>query len=110
MSKDYSLEELDELERKQRKETEWVIRGIILVGGIAGIWFNWHYALTVGIYNGLLAFLSPAVVIGVLYSFFFPNDFSDQNRNKFSFRMLALIILGSLVYLAHLLLFEFGLF
>jgi hypothetical protein len=78
MSKDYSLEELEELERKQRKKAEWVMRGIILVGGIAGIWLNWHYALTLGMYNEFLAFLSPAVVIGVIYSIFFPNDFTEK--------------------------------
>ena len=109
MTKDYSLEELDQLEREQRKQAEWVVRGIALVGGIAGIWFNWHYALTFGMYNELLAFLSPAVVIGVIYSIFFPNDFSEQNKNKLSFRKLSVIVLGLLLCLGHLLIFEFGL-
>jgi predicted membrane channel-forming protein YqfA (hemolysin III family) len=110
MSKDYSLEDLEGLEKKQKKTERWVMTVVILVLGISGILLNWHFAISRGMYNRLLAFLSPALIIGAIYSVFFPNDFTNQSRRKLSFRMWIAIILGLLLCCAHLLAFEFGFF
>jgi hypothetical protein len=110
MPKDYSLEELGELEKKHKIVERWVLTGFVLVLGIGGVLLNWHFALTRGTYNRLLAFLSPAIIFGAIYSVFFPNDFTDQSKSKLSPRMWIAIILGLLLCFAHLLAFEFGIF
>ena len=110
MSKNYSLEDLEELARKEKKVERWVLIGVTLALGIGGIWLNWHFAITSGMYNKLLAFFSPALIIGAIYSLFFPNDFSDQSRKKLSLRMWIAIIMGLLLCFAHLFAFEYGFF
>ena len=109
MSKDYSLKDLEELEKKQKKIEQRVMTGTILVLGICGVLINWYFAITKGMYNGLLAYFSPAVIIGAIYLIFFPNDFSNQSGKKLSFRMWAAIIIGVVISCAHLIAFEYGL-
>ena len=110
MSKNYSLEDLEELKRKQEKKDRWILIGVILAFGIGGIWVNWYYAITRGMYNRLLAFFSPALIIGAIYSALFPDDFSDPNRRKLPFRMWIAIIVGLLLCVAHVLAFEYKFF
>lgn len=108
MSNNYSLEELEEIEEKQREKDRIVIAVTILVIGIGALLANWYFVLTTGFYSGFLAFLSPAVVVGAIYSLLFPSDFSDKNKTKLTLRMWIAILIGLLSCLTNLLASKFG--
>ena len=110
MPKEYSLKDLEELEKKQRKSEQRVMLVAVLVLGIGGILISWYFALSKGMYNRLLVFISPALVIGAIYSALFPNDFTDKPGKESLFRKWIVIILGLLLCFAHLLAFEYGFF
>jgi hypothetical protein len=108
MSNNHSLEELEKMEEDQREKSRVVFAVTILIFGMGALLANWYIIHTAGLYNRFLAFLSPAVVVGAVYSLFFPNDFSDKDKMKFSLRMWAAIFIGLLLCVANLLASEFG--
>jgi len=110
MSNNYSLEELEKIEEKQREKDRIVIAVTILIFGMGALLANWYFVHTRGMYNRFLAFLSPAVVVGAIYSLIFPNDFSDEKKKKLSFHMWVAIFIGSLLCLANLLASQYGLY
>jgi len=110
MSNNYSLEDLEKIEEKQKEKDRIVFAVASLILGLGGLFFNWYFVHVRGMYNRFLAFLSPAVVVGAIYSLLFPNDFSDKNKKKLSFRMWMVIFIGLFLCLANLLASEFGLY
>jgi hypothetical protein len=108
MSKDYSLEELAELEKEQKKTERRFMTVLIIIIGIAGILINWHFAINKGLYSGWMALLSPGLVVGATYSIFFPNDFTSEGRQKFSARMWIAIIIGLFLTLMNFLALKYG--
>ncbi len=95
---------------KQAKYERWIVFGISLTIGISTNLVNGYFAHTNGMYNGLLAMFAPVFILFAFYYIFFPNEFSAQNANKFSFRKLILIILAWLLCFANLYAFEHGLY
>ncbi len=110
MSNNYSLEELEKIEEKQREKDRKAFAVTILVFGIAALFGNWYFVHTRGMYNNFLAFLSPAVVIGAIYSLLFPNDIAEDNNKKLSVRIWIAIFIGLLLCLANLLASKYGLY
>jgi hypothetical protein len=108
MSKDYSLEELAELEKEQKKTERRVMTVLVIIIGIAGILINWYFAINKGLYSGWMALLSPGLVVGAIYSIFFPNDFTSEGRQKFSARMWIAIIMGLFLTLMNFLALKYG--
>jgi hypothetical protein len=107
MSNNYSLEELEKIEEKEREKDRIAIAVTILVFGIGALLASWYFILTTGFYSDFLAFLSPALVIGAIYSLLFPNDFSDKNKTKLTLRMWMAILIGLLLCMANLLASKF---
>jgi hypothetical protein len=110
MSKKYSLKKLEELDKKQEKTERWIGLSLLLASGIGGNLFNWYLAHTKGLYSGLLAAFSPALILIAIYSVLFPSEFSVRNIRMLSFRMWVAIVFAILLCFANLLAFEYGLY
>jgi hypothetical protein len=67
-------------------------------------------AHTTGWYYGEIVFIAPAFIFLAFYFMFFPKDFIDQYSGKLSPRMWAAIAIALLLGLAHMYIFEHGLY